>query len=263
MVYVDKIHVGSVGAIRNSFIIALSYLSVCISVLIKSKKHHFRILLQNTSSQIYFTGVQMIPTVSLIALTMGSVTLAQLKLSPIGTSPFLADLHQIIVAFIIRDLGPLLVTFVLIARSLTAIVTEIASMKINKDFDMLEVFGIHPVMYILLPRIFGFTMSLLGLSLMFAVVAQVGAVGVQSFLQDNFELNNLLMTGLTPLDLFHIFLKSGFIGAGVVITAYHIGYSVKSSTHEVPQAASRAISISLSLSLVLHGIYGVLTYVIF
>src|SRR5512141_1623058 len=83
----------------------------------------FRVLVM----QILFSGVEALATISVIALGIGLVILVQgLSLLPkIGQQKLLYTLMIIIVT---RQLGPILTALILIARSSTAIATELGNM---------------------------------------------------------------------------------------------------------------------------------------
>jgi phospholipid/cholesterol/gamma-HCH transport system permease protein len=54
---------------------------------------------------------------------------------------------------IIRELGPLLTAIALAGRSGAAFASEIATMQIKEEIDALEVMGIEPVRFLVLPRL--------------------------------------------------------------------------------------------------------------
>ena len=60
---------------------------------------------------------------------------------------------KILVWVVMRELAPLLTATIVIARSGTAIATELGSMKINGEIDAIEMLGIPADRYLILPRI--------------------------------------------------------------------------------------------------------------
>src|SRR3954470_2609109 len=99
------------------------------------------------SAQIYFTGFQALPLISVLAIASGSIVILQTSsnLSLLGGGAMLGDL---MVAIIVRELAPLLTALIVIARSGTAVSSEIGNMRVNREIEALECMGIHPLSYV-------------------------------------------------------------------------------------------------------------------
>ena len=80
--------------------------------------------------QIFFTFVQALGISSLLALGIGAavIVIGIPNLSIISQQQLL---YPLLITIITRELGPLLTAFIIIARSATAIATEIAGMVLN------------------------------------------------------------------------------------------------------------------------------------
>src|SRR5215217_1705358 len=91
--------------------------------------------------QILFTGVDALPVVSVIALLLGIIVISQAatQLPKVGAGDMLGN---IVVVVLIRELGPLLTAFVIVARSGTAITTELGNMRVGQEVTALEIMGI-------------------------------------------------------------------------------------------------------------------------
>ncbi len=115
------------------------------------------------SRQILFTGVEAVWLVVVIAVLAGIsvVVQAQVWLARFGQTELLG---AILVTVIIRELGPLLVNFVVIGRSGTAICTELANMKVRQEVEVLDAQGVDPIIYLVLPRILGMIISVFSLT---------------------------------------------------------------------------------------------------
>lgn len=192
--------------------------------------------------QIYFTAIQSITLVSFIAIITGS-----LAVLPISTGLSLfgqADLvGKILISVISREIAPLFTAFIIIARSGTAIASELGNMQVNKEIDSLKSLGVDYTSVIIFPRIAGGIVSLLCLNYLFNLMSLGGGYVVSNFIHP-FSLNsyiNSLANYLTPLDLLVTFLKC--TGSAFLIFSLSIawGLSVKKSSHEVPQVTSRAV----------------------
>ncbi len=80
--------------------------------------------------QVYFTGFQAVPIVSRIALFLGLIIITQMLniLPALGGERLVGD---ILVWVVVREVGPLFAVVIVIARSGTAIASELGTMKIS------------------------------------------------------------------------------------------------------------------------------------
>lgn len=192
--------------------------------------------------QIYFTAIQSITLVSFIAIITGSLTVL-----PISTGLSLfgqADLvGKILISVILREIAPLFTAFIIIARSGTAIASELGNMQVNKEIDSLKSLGVDYTSFIIFPRILGGIISMLCLNYIFNLMSLGGGYLVSNFIHP-FSFGsyiNSLASYLTPLDILVTMLKC--VGSAFLIFSLSIswGLSVKKSSHEVPQVTSRAV----------------------
>ncbi|ULQ59058.1 ABC transporter permease [Brucepastera parasyntrophica] len=192
--------------------------------------------------QILFTFVEALGISSLLALGIGAAVNA------IGI-PFLASLSQdkliypLLIAIITRELGPLLTAFIIIARSATAIATEIAGMVISHEVEAYISVGIDPVEHIGVPRFLGVTISLFLLNIYFSLFGLGGSFLVAQLFSsmsaaDYFD--NLLQV-LTLSDILVTLVKSITFGMIISIIALVRGFSVERASTEVPVAGLKAV----------------------
>ena len=96
-----------------------------------------RSVVRVVSAQIYFTGWQALPIISALAIASGVLVTLQStsQLTFFGGSNMVGKLMVIVV---IRELSPLLTALIVIARSGTAVASELGTMKVNKETDALQ-----------------------------------------------------------------------------------------------------------------------------
>src|SRR5580693_1996510 len=106
------------------------------------------------SAQIYFTGFQALPLITVLALASGSVTIMQstAQLAFFGGGGMIGNL---MIAIIFRELAPLITALIVIARSGTAVASEIGGMRVHREIEALETMGIDPLSFIVFPRLVG------------------------------------------------------------------------------------------------------------
>src|SRR6187549_401534 len=136
--------------------------------------------------QIFFTGVEALPLVSIIAALLGATIVIQAQL--LGAVP--GDvLGRMLVAIVLREIAPLVTAIVVAGRSGTAIATELGNMKVNDEILGLSSMGIDPMRFIVMPRILACIVSVLVLTVYFGALAiasgylvgmLLGGVGVEN-----------------------------------------------------------------------------------
>ena len=106
------------------------------SLLLPGRRPVWRVFLK----QLYFTGLESLQVIVMISALIGAVTITQL-ISLVGTGNE-GLTGKVLIWVVVRELGPLLTAIIVIARSGTAIATELGFMTINGEIDAIEALGI-------------------------------------------------------------------------------------------------------------------------
>ncbi|MDR1251430.1 MAG: ABC transporter permease [Treponema sp.] len=220
----------------------------------------FKILIM----QILFTFVEALGVSSLLALGIGAAV------NIIGL-PFLTNLSQerliysLLITIITRELGPLLTAFIIIARSATAIATEMAGMVISHEVEAYISIGLDPIEYLAVPRFLGVTISLFMLNIYFSIFGLAGSFAVAQIfnpLPASVYFGNLLAAFSLP-DLLVSIVKSIFFGAIIAVLAMTRGLAVERSSTEVPVAGLKAVSASFGWCIIVDIVISALYYIVF
>lgn len=215
------------------------------------------------AKQVLFTGVDALGLTLLIGFLAGISIIAQAQywLAEVGQSEMLGKL---LCAVIIREIGPLLVNFVVIGRSGTAVATELAGMKVRNEVNVLEAQGIDPMTYLVMPRALGMVVSVFCLSVFFVTVALVSGYlfglvqGVVS--PDAGRYFSEVMAAAAPSDIYN-FLAKTLVPPLLTASICSIeGMRVKGYVTEVPQAATRAVVKSIMALIMVSAVVSILTY---
>jgi len=211
--------------------------------------------------QIYFTGFKALSIISLISLAIGALIIIQgVDILPqFGQGKLI---YQILTTIITRELGPILTAFIVIARSGTAIATEIGNMIINHQIEAYIAVGIKPIGYLVVPRVLGVVISMLLLTIYFNFVGLIASFFVTQIFQtiriEEYFRN--LMSVLTIKDILTSLLKS--IAFGVIISSvatYH-AFQVKVSSTEVPVVVIKAVGQGFVLCIIVNVIITLISY---
>ena len=192
-------------------VLAMIYLSVRAAIF--DQTQGLRTVLGVVLSQIYFTGFQALPLVTVLALASGSIVILQssAQLSFLGGGDMIGNL---LVVVIVRELSPLLTALIVIARSGTAVASEIGNMRVNKEIEALESMGINPLSYIVFPRLAGGVISVLCLAFYYILISLVGGFLVTKLVHGmSFEFYaDSIAVAFTVEDVALFLLKNSFSG---------------------------------------------------
>ncbi|MEK6554871.1 MAG: ABC transporter permease, partial [Bdellovibrionota bacterium] len=201
-----------------------------------------RTIVNVVASQVYFTGYQALPLVITLAVATGCIVIMQAssQYNLLGGSNMLGQLMLIVV---VREVGPLLTALIVIARSGTAVASELGNMKANREIEALEVMGINPLSFIVFPRLVGGILSVFCLALYFIFSAIFGGFLAARIFQKvafNHYLDSIIQA-FTMADIWLFALKVFFSGAIIFTVCCYQGLLVTAGPHEVPQVTTKAV----------------------
>lgn len=211
--------------------------------------------------QIYFTGIEALPVISLIALLIGLIIVGQIIsiLPKIGREGLIGE---ILVWVMIRELGPVLAAIIVTARSGTAIAAELGSMKVHDEIKALRIMGINIGHYIVMPRVIGTAVAVFALTFYFESVAILGG-----YLLAGFEKRITFVTYTASIfnasgikDLIASSLKSIVFGLIIGSVCCYHGLMVGKSITQIPQETTKAVIRSFLLIFIIDGIVSALFF---
>ncbi len=196
--------------------------------------------------QILFTGYEALPLIAFLALSIGGLIILQGTnlLSNFGQGIWV---HIILVTVVISELSGILTALVVVARSGTAISTELGNMRVRREIDLIESFGISPIGYLVVSRIIGVVIAMIILVICFNVITVLGG-WLFSRMFNHLEFRAFMNDFLSVLKVSHIIaslIKSIVFGLIISIGAAYQGMSVGHASTEVPQRTIKAVVSSI------------------
>ncbi|MCL2373668.1 MAG: ABC transporter permease [Treponema sp.] len=213
--------------------------------------------------QILFTFVEALAISAFLAIGIGAAV------TIIGMN-FLAGLSQeqliypLLIMIITRELGPLLTAFIIIARSATAIATEMAGMVVSHEVEAYISVGVDPIEYLAVPRFLGVTISLFMLNIFFSIFGLAGSYVVAQFftpLPASVYFSNLL-ENLTLSTLLISIIKSIAFGMIISIVAITRGLDVERASTEIPVAGLKSVGAAFGWCIVVKVALSALYYML-
>src|SRR6202789_2797959 len=213
------------------------------------------------SAQMVNIGVASLPTVALANFLLGIVLAMQGagQFEKLGATDLVANL----VAFsILREIGPLITAVIVIGRSGSAITAELGTMKVAEEIEALNVMGIDPVRFLVVPR-------LLAMILMMPVLTVLGEgiglfagwlISVTSLhLDPVFYVANSI-DAVEQKDLFSGLLKALIFGGVVGTVACYYGIQVEGGAEGVGKATTKSVVTCLTAMLAADALLTALLY---
>jgi len=193
--------------------------------------------------QIHRAGVRLLPMVGFLALALGLAIIGQTValLTQVGAQDFVGT---VMVAVVVRELGPLIAALIVLARVGTATVIELGTARALGQVEALEAMGIDPVHYLVMPRVLGLAVSILALTVYF-ILGAVCSGYLFAFLQDvplpPGEYFRQLARALQFQDFILLALKGVAFGAVIATVTCYQGLAQPLRLEEVAAAATRAV----------------------
>ncbi|MDP2172230.1 MAG: ABC transporter permease [Candidatus Cloacimonadaceae bacterium] len=201
--------------------------------------------------QILFTGYEALPLIGFTALAIGGLIILQgyNLLSTFGQGIWV---HNILVTVVINELSGIFTALVVIARSGTAISTELGNMVVRREIALLRSFSISPISYLVVSRIIGVVAAMVVLTIYFNIIAVLGGwLFTRLFNPINFGFFMGEFLGVLKFsNIFISLLKPFVFGLIISITACYQGLSVHHASTEVPQRTIRTVVNSIFLIVV-------------
>ncbi len=206
-------------------------------------------------------GVRSVPIVGMICFLIGVIIALQASytLERWGANRFIANL---VAVSALRELAPLMTAILIAGRSGSAITAEIGTMKVGEEIDALDVMGLNPVKFLVVPKFLAMLLAVPCITLvaMFIMVlggwvAAVAIVGVDSLIYIEQTTGALL-----EKDLFTGLTKSIFFGVAVCWVGVYRGFQVEGGAEGVGRQTTSSVVTSIFLIIIVDLVFTVLFY---
>lgn len=195
-------------------------------------------------TQMVRVGVQSVGIVMLVSACIGFILALQME-APLAEFGQTDKIANIIGVAVFRELGPLIAAIVLTGFAGASIAAELGTMVVGEEIEALEAHALHPIRFLVVPRVIATTISLLLLtvigdltSVASGAAMSVGFLGVPFELYKTNTLTQLqlvdFLTGLIKATVFGMILSSIACYNGLKVTGGAAGVG-KATTDTVVQ----------------------------
>jgi phospholipid/cholesterol/gamma-HCH transport system permease protein len=188
-------------------------------------------IFKTTVMQIYFTGVQVLPLFLFLSLLLG-LSLSLAFRTAIGIQAMLCNI-------LLKGVAPILVAFIILGRSGSAITVELGNMTVLGEIRLLRRMGIDPFRHVIFPRLMGVTFATFFLTIFF-VIASAAITAVFSSEPFHVFFQEILKSW-TVVDVLILAEKGLLFGIIISMVACFQGLNLIPYTTEVPKATIRTV----------------------
>jgi phospholipid/cholesterol/gamma-HCH transport system permease protein len=206
-------------------------------------------------------GVRSLPIVGLICFLVGAIMALQAatQLSRYGALSLVASLVGVAA---LREFAPLMTAIIITGRSGSSITAAIGTMKVSEEIDALEVMGLHPTKYLVVPPFLGMLLALpcltvLAMAIMIAGGYLVGTAWLNidpaTYLSQTIKTMHLrdFATGMT---------KSVFFALVICWVGVYRGFQVQGGAEGVGRMTTSSVVTSIFLIIIVDLVFTTLFF---
>jgi phospholipid/cholesterol/gamma-HCH transport system permease protein len=207
--------------------------------------------------QLYSVGVRGVPTAMVTALVVGLAGVAQALywLELAGQSNLIG---QVLVLVVIREIAPLVVSFVVIGRSGSVMLVQLSRMQSQGELRALDAMGLDPLLYLMVPRSLALALATFCLTIVFLATCMFSGYVAAQLLGLTSETPGAFVGGLLgamyPTDFAIVPFKtllSGFaVGLAMCLTAMGPTTEGAGPERRLPVGFVAAVLVTLLISVV-------------
>lgn len=234
-VFVEKIGRSAMDATRSLHDTLMFSLQVFFALFsMKTYNSAVRMVLVN---QIYFTSIQILPLFFVVSVCFGVIFIGFTGqyLRSIGLFDYFGHM---LMGFVVTEFAPFITVLLIALRSSSAINTEIAVMKVNRELDTLNAFNINVITYLFIPRILNGIISIVILSCLFSIVVLLSGLFFSKLLfgLSMGDYTTILVESASFSDILIMFLKCATLGFFIVLIPIRFGMSATNELTSIPIA---------------------------
>jgi phospholipid/cholesterol/gamma-HCH transport system permease protein len=212
-----------------------------------------------TLVQMEKVGLDAMPIVGLLSLLIGIVMAYQGadQLRRFGAEIYTVNLLGVA---ILRELGVLLSAIIIAGRSGSAFTAQIGTMQVNQEIDALRTLGLDPIEVLVLPRVFGLTLTLPLLVFYADAMGMLGG-GIMTWVTLGIPAAPFLEQlrgAITNWTLWVGVIKAPFFAVIISMVGCYEGFNVTGSADSVGRLTTQSVVESIFLVIVVDAAFSIL-----
>ncbi len=211
-----------------------------------SRPENYKMYWKELMHQCSEIGIGSLGIVAIISVFIGGVSALQTAYQLVSPLIPLSTIAQIVRDTVILEFAPTLVCIVLAGVVGSKVASELGNMRVSEQIDALEIMGINPKAYLILPKIVA---SMIVIPLLVTLSMALGIIGgriavVMSNLMSANEFDKGLLGSFLGYNVFFALVK-GYTFAYLIssIPAFY-GYHVQGGALEIGRSSTKAVVVS-------------------
>ncbi len=198
-------------------------------------------------------GNYTLPFAALISLFVGAALALESgpQLALFGLE---VNIGGIVAIGMVRELGPVMTSMLVVGRVGSAMTAEIASMSVYQEIDALKTLDINPVRFLVMPR---FLATFITLPFLVVYMVVIGTFGGAVVAAVNHKINvpfsiyyRNVKEYVEFVDVLHGLIKATVFGLIISIVCCYVGLKTKGGPREIGTSVTKAVVLSFVLILV-------------
>jgi phospholipid/cholesterol/gamma-HCH transport system permease protein len=207
------------------------------------------------ADEMYAMGIGSLIIVMIVSIAMGSVITLQTALQQANSSWIPAwTIGYTVRTSVILELCPTIISLLLVGNLGSRITAEIGSMRVTEQIDALEVMGINPASYLVLPKIFASLVvnpALIIVSIFFALVGGYVTVLATGFVTSYDYIDGITYYFLMS-DVWYALTKTWVFGFIITSVSAFYGYKIEGGALELGKASTQGVVVASFFILILN-----------
>jgi phospholipid/cholesterol/gamma-HCH transport system permease protein len=197
-----------------------------------------------------FIGWGSLPIVAFTGMFTG-IVLAQNAANTLQRFGTLSLTGQLVSISMVRELGPVLTSFMVAGRNASGMASELGSMKVTEQIDAMRALGTDPTKKLVTPRVVATVIMMFFLTIISDLVGLVGGWLYSLILLglDSYQYWNTAYQKLTYNDVMTGLIKPLFFGFIIATVGCYFGMTTRGGTQGVGRSTTQAVVVASILIL--------------
>jgi phospholipid/cholesterol/gamma-HCH transport system permease protein len=209
--------------------------------------------LHSIATQMMIIGYETLPVASVMAFFVGMVLALQtgVELNKYGGQNIIG---AIVGHSMVRELGPVMTSFLVAGRAGSAMAAELGVMKVYEEIDALKTLDIHPVRYLAMPRLIACLFCVPALVIYADLVGIAGGALISNFHPQIFvsywTYYDSIQDALKLREIGIGLIKAVTFGGIIALVCCYIGFTTSGGPRGIARSTTRSVVLSFMMILV-------------
>ncbi len=205
------------------------------------------------ATQMLIIGYETLPVASVMAFFVGMVLALQtgVELNKYGGQNIIG---AIVGHSMVRELGPVMTSFLVAGRAGSAMAAEIGVMKVYEEIDALKTLDIHPVRYLAMPRLIACLICMPALVIYADLVGIAGGALISNLHPQIFvsywTYYDSLQDALKIKEIGIGLIKAFTFGGIIALVCCYIGFTTSGGPRGIARSTTRSVVLSFMMILI-------------